>query len=87
MRKKVVVSTNGLLKRRFHKDVRDLKERCEINNMILLTYEETDVGYYICVLSSHDYEIGSQWTDCSEDNENYFLSPEDYELYADMYFN
>ena len=72
-----IQSTSEMIRRRFHADVRGLKRKCEQNNIALFTYynaKDSD----ICILSSDEYEIGSGRIDCSPENENYFVSENDY---------
>lgn len=87
MRKKISVSVEGITKRRFHNDVRKLKKQCEQHHWTLLAYEDVEFGYFICVLSEDEYEIGEQCMVCSSETENYFLSPNEYEQYVDIYLN
>lgn len=77
-------SEHELLTRRFHSDVRKLKAVCELNNFELSTYDISKPDW-ICILSSSDYELGSEMIDCGENNENYFLNPEDYQNYVEKY--
>lgn len=74
-------SAETLVKRRFHADVRRLKQLSEKKGWTLMTYEQADSSA-VCALSSHDYEIGSSWLDCDENNENYFLSQAQYEEFS-----
>lgn len=62
--------------RRFKSDVRKLKRKCEDLKIKLFTFDDAP-DYYICVLSSSDYEIGDERRNCFSDNENYFVSPDD----------
>lgn len=84
--RKIRISNDGAVKRRFHADVRKLKKNCEENNFHLVTIDEAS-AYYICVLSDTDYEIGDEASMCSEENENYFLSPTEYEQFCELYLN
>lgn len=76
--------TKELLTRRFHSDVRKLKQRCTELNLWLKDIGEAQVKD-ICVISTSDYEIGSFREDCSKENENWFLSIKEYERLLETY--
>jgi hypothetical protein len=66
-----------MIRRRFHADVRGLKKRCKSLDVALHDFYnacDTDV----CILSSDEYEIGNSKVDCSPENENYFVSEDNY---------
>ena len=71
-------------RRRFHADVRKLKAICKTNGWELGQYDLSHADWQ-CVLSESDYEIDSDMYECSEENENYFLSPEQYNQYREKY--
>lgn len=77
-------SEHEMLQRRFHADVRRLKAVCKTNKFELSRYDLSKPDW-ICILSSSDYELESEMIDCDEHNENYFLSPEDYQNYRERY--
>lgn len=77
-------SAEELTKRRFHAEVRKLKTVCEQEGWELSHYDLSHSDW-ICVLSESDYELESDMYECSEDNENYFLSPENYNQYKEKY--
>lgn len=77
-------TADEMIKRRFHSDVRKLKAVCKANGRELGQYDLSRPDWQ-CVLSSSDYEIDSDMYECSEENENYFLSPEQYNQYRDKY--
>lgn len=64
---------------RFRQNTIKLKKECERLCLNLLKYNEASDDA-ICVLSSSDYEIRETKSNCSEDNENYFLHSDSYEL-------
>lgn len=70
---------NCIIKLRFRQNVIKLKKECKRLCLSLLKYNEASDDA-ICVLSSSDYEIREIKSNCSEDNENYFLHPDSYEL-------
>ena len=67
------------IKLRFRQNVIKLKKECERLCLNLLKYNEAS-NDAICVLSNSDYEIREIKSNCSEDNENYFLHSDSYEL-------
>ena len=77
-------SAEELARRRFHAEVRKLKAICEQEGWELGHYDLSRPDW-ICVLSESDYELESDMYECSEDNENYFLSPENYNQYKEKY--
>lgn len=82
--KKRTQSAEELKRRRFHADVRKLKAICKTNGWELGRYDLSHADWQ-CVLSESDYEIDSDMYECSEENENYFLSPEQYNQYREKY--
>lgn len=81
---KKAASTGRFLKNKFNHDVKNLKAQCEALGLKLYSWEENPPEYFICVLSSHDMEIGSRVADCSDVNEAYFLNEIDYEYYNEQ---
>lgn len=77
-------SANEQATRRFHADVRKLKAVCKTNGWELSQYDLSRSDW-MCVLSSSDYEIDSNMYECFEENENYFLSQENYNQYREKY--
>lgn len=73
-----------LTKRRFHAEVRKLKAVCEQEGWELSHYDLSRPDW-VCVLSESDYELESDMYECSENNENYFLSPKEYNQYKEKY--
>lgn len=73
-----------LMRRRFHADVQKLKAICKTNGWELGQYDLSHADWQ-CVLSESDYEMDSGMYECSEENENYFLSPEQYNQYKEKY--
>ena len=68
-----------ILKLRFRQKVLKLKRECTRLSLNVLTYNEASDDA-ICVLSNSDYETREIKSNCSEDNENYFLHSDSYEL-------
>ena len=68
-----------ILKLRFRQKVLKLKRECTRLSLNVLTYNEASDDA-ICVLSNSDYETREIKSNCSEDNENYFLHSDNYEL-------
>ena len=68
-----------ILKLRFRQKVLKLKRECTRLSLNVLTYNQAN-NDAICVLSNSDYEIREIKSNCSEDNENYFLHSDSYEL-------
>ena len=64
--------------------MRKLKAICEQEGWELSHYDLCRPDW-VCVLSESDYELESDMYECSEDNENYFLSPENYNQYKEKY--
>ena len=77
-------SAEELARRRFHAEVRKLKAVCEQEGWELSHYDLSRPDW-VCVLSESDYELESDMYECSEGNENYFLSPENYNQYKEKY--
>ena len=73
-----IQSQKELELRRYHAQVRKLRELCNDNNIRLNTYDEADDNMK-CVLSKSDYEIGDTKPYCCEENENYFVTESDLE--------
>ena len=73
-----IQSQRELELRRYHAQVRKLRELCNDNNIRLYTYNEADNNMK-CILSKSDYEIGDTKPYCSEENENYFVTESDLE--------
>lgn len=73
-----IQSQKELELRRYHAQVRKLRELCNDNNIRLNTYNEADDNMK-CILSKSDYEIGDTKPYCSEENENYFVTESDLE--------
>lgn len=63
--------------RRFHKDVRKLKQVCQDNNITLLEYEDA-INDDVCILSQSEYEIGVAKEYTSEGLECYFVHDSDF---------
>lgn len=72
-----IPSTSEMIRRRFHADVRGLKKRCKSLDIDLHDFYNAD-DTMICILSSDEYEIGETKGGCSPENENYFVSEDDY---------
>lgn len=73
-----IQSQRELELRRYHAQVRKLRELCNDNNIRLNTYNEADDNMK-CILSKSDYEIGDTKPYCYEGNENYFVTESDLE--------
>ena len=71
------MSESELDLRRFHKDVRTLKQVCRDNNITLLNYEEA-INDDVCILSQSEYEIGATKEYSSEGLECYFVHNSDF---------
>jgi len=76
------LSIKESMTRRYHSDVRKLKEKCKELGINLYPYCEAE-DYYYCILSDNEYEIGEIKTHCSIDNENYFVCADDYFILQD----
>jgi len=70
--------------RRFHSDLRKLKQACVELNLWLKDIGEAQAKN-ICVISTSDYELGCFRELCVTDNENYFLNMEEYEKLVEVY--
>ena len=75
-------SLHETLIRYHHKKVRELKGWCENNNIPYFSYNEAEMSD-ICVCSKVEYELHDTRQMCCEDNESYFLHPEDYEKWCE----
>lgn len=73
-----IQSQKELELRRYHAQVRKLRELCNNNSIRLNTYSEADDSMK-CVLSKSDYEIGDTKPYCCAENENYFVTESDLE--------
>lgn len=71
-------SASELVKRRFHADVRRFKQKCDDLGVQYYTHTECPDSTCVCILSSDEFEIQSPVKDCLVENENYFISQEDY---------
>ena len=71
-----IQSQRELELRRYHAQVRKLRELCNNNNIRLNTYDEANDSMK-CVLSKSDYEIGDTKPYCYKGNENYFVTESD----------
>ncbi len=75
-------SEDELELRRYHSDVRKFKNWCYENGIEPKTFNTAD-GYDICILSRNEYCIGDSRISMTEDNESYYLSPQDYEKWKE----
>lgn len=73
-------SENELYKRRYHKDVRDFKAWCIEHNIEYSVYDHANPDD-ICVLSLNEYHLHETRAQILEDEEDYFLNLEDYEIW------
>lgn len=69
--------------REHEKQVNRLKRWCEKHNVPLKNFDEADAED-ICVVSRSDYELEDERYIILEDNDSYFLTPEDYEKYKNV---
>ena len=76
-----IPSISEMIKRRYHADVRKLKKQCEELEITLFDFYSANDSC-VCILSSDEYEIGCNHADCSAENENYFVSEDDYTVYC-----
>lgn len=72
MKKKRQYTAHEMELRRFHADVRKLKQKCEDEGILLKTYKDAS-NDDICVLSNNEYEIGETKSSCDPEHENYFV--------------
>lgn len=77
-----VYSEKELCTRRYHGDVRHLKKWCEEHGMILKHYDVAEPED-VCVLSRNEYHLHEQRSAVCENEEDYFLSIEDYERWCE----
>ena len=75
-------STNEMLLRRYHAEVRQVMKWCEEHETELHKFDDADENQ-VCILSMSEYDIGSEKREISEDNESYFVNEEYYLLYYD----
>lgn len=68
--------------RQHHSDVRHLKKWCERSNTFPKTWDQAELSD-VCVLSRSEYDLREERISVIEDNESYFLSHEDYEMWCD----
>lgn len=71
------MSMKESMTRRYHADVRKLKEKCKELGINLYPYCEAE-DYYYCILSDDEYEIGDIKSHCTWEHENYFVCEDDY---------
>lgn len=69
-----------IMLREHEKQVSRLKRWCEKHDVPLKTFDEADAED-ICVYSKSDYELEDERHMIFEDNDSYFLTPKDYEMY------
>lgn len=81
-RSRKVYSEEELQKRRYHGDVRKFKEWCSENRIEFKTHDLAEADD-ICVLSRDEYSLGDYRISIEEDNENYYLSPQNYEKWCE----
>lgn len=72
------------MRNRFKTEVRNLKTQCDTLGLRLYTWDENPPSYFVCVLSSDEYEIGNTVDNCSMGNEAYFLNEIDYEYFQEQ---
>ena len=77
---KKATSIKRVVRTRFKREVRELKQLCEDMSLSLMDYASAQCTD-ICVLSEDEYEIGSTKSKCNESVQNYFLSEEEYYKY------
>ena len=73
-------TATGLQKRRFHRELRNLKKFSKENDLTLKSFDDAS-PYDQCVISENEFEIGELARECDPDLESYFYSPIDYERY------
>lgn len=67
--------------RRFHRELTVLKAECESKCLVLKSYESADETD-ICVLSINDYALMEPKSNCTSEDESYFMSESDYVEYS-----
>ena len=77
-------SVEEVSKRRFHAKVRKIKDYCAEHNVDLFKFNEADIDY-VCVMSDNDYELTLDRQECSSSNENYFVTPNDYQTHSEEF--
>lgn len=80
MNAKKIGSLKCVLKKRFKREVRELRQECESEGLCLLSYTDAEWDD-VCILSENEYELGCAKSQCSGDIESYFLSQEEYDAY------
>lgn len=71
------MSQSELDTRRFHKQIKQLKEYCEEQEIVLHNWNDAEDGEE-CVASKDEYEIGAYREYIKQDHESYFVKEEDY---------
>lgn len=71
-------SAKESMTRKYHRQVRRLKELCRELNIQMRNYANA-LDDDICILSSNEFEIGEPIKNCDPSNENYFISEDSYE--------
>lgn len=79
-----VPSINEIETRRYHKDVREMHDKCNLLGIELKTYDSADFGD-ICVLSRNEFDVGEPRVNLEENNESYFVSCEMYDKHFNKY--
>ena len=74
------MSLDEKIKRDYHRECRVFNEVCRDLHITKRNFEEA-LDTDICVLSTNEYEIFDTRDTIEKDNESWFLSPEDYEIY------
>ena len=74
------MSFDEKIKRDYHRECRVFNEVCRDLHITKRNFEEA-LDTDICVLSTNEYEISDTRDTIEKDNESWFLSPEDYEIY------
>jgi hypothetical protein len=50
----------------------------------LFKFNEADIDH-VCVMSDNDYELTLDRQECSSSNENYFVTPNDYQIHLEEF--
>ncbi len=77
------MSEQELLTRRFHSDVRKIKNACEKQDVTIYDFS-TAPEDSICVISSDEYELCAVRRYIFVDNESYFVEEDDYDKVGDI---
>lgn len=76
------ITSNGLITRRFHKELRILKAECLHLGIQLFTYDEAEDND-VCIISISDYNLCETKENCNSEYESYFVTESDFLKYEE----